>query len=240
MKKYPAIVKGKRTKLYVAWSNMAQRCNNPNNPQYKHYGGRGITICEEWKSYDNFHEWAMSNGYTDSLTLDRIDVNGNYSPDNCRWVSMKVQGRNRRNNVKLEGKCLSEIAEENNLTDSLVRSRYSCGNTDIEDLTKPVRSHIDICGRSIKELAMEQKIPEKLIRNRYRKGIRDANKLCDQINKNKASCDILLIGGKTFRELSVESGIPIGVLRNRYYMQKKLSVEELTAPYRPRAKRTAL
>lgn len=88
------------TRLYRIYQGMKQRCNNPKAPHYKDYGGRGIKICKEWNTPDGFpafHEWAMNNGYSDDLTIDRIDVNGNYEPNNCRWVTNLVQARNKRN-----------------------------------------------------------------------------------------------------------------------------------------------
>ena len=101
------------TRLYGIYQKMKERCLNPRNDHYKNYGGRGITICEEWlKSYIPFREWALDNGYTDKLTIDRIDVNGNYEPSNCRWVTAKEQALNKRNNIKItinnETRCLTE------------------------------------------------------------------------------------------------------------------------------------
>lgn len=89
-------------RLYNTWANIKDRCFNKNHQAYNRYGGRGITMCDEWKSYVAFREWASTNGYTDELTIDRIDVNGNYEPNNCRWVTMKTQQNNRRDNKYLE------------------------------------------------------------------------------------------------------------------------------------------
>lgn len=79
---------------------MRDRCNNPNNDHYKNYGGRGISVCEEWDNaengFENFYKWAMENGYSDELTIDRKNVNGNYEPSNCRWATMAEQVRNQR------------------------------------------------------------------------------------------------------------------------------------------------
>lgn len=92
---------GKGTRLYKVWLSMHNRCTNQNANTYKYYGGRGISICEEWKSFDAFRSWALENGYDSSAkrgqcTIDRIDNNDNYKPDNCRWVSMKEQRKNQR------------------------------------------------------------------------------------------------------------------------------------------------
>lgn len=85
-----------RTKLYKRWTAMHQRCENHKNDSYHNYGGRGISVCEEWSDYGAFKEWALVNGYEDGLTLDRIDVDGNYEPSNCRWTTYSVQLSNRR------------------------------------------------------------------------------------------------------------------------------------------------
>lgn len=84
-----------RTKLNKVWRNMKDRCFNPNNKRFPHYGGRGIDVCQEWKdNYVSFRNWAISNGYKIGLSLDRIDNDGNYCPQNCRWVNSIIQNNN--------------------------------------------------------------------------------------------------------------------------------------------------
>ena len=99
------------TRLYAIWKNMNTRCKNTNNPRFKDYGGRGIKICSEWKEFINFRIWAMSNEYSKNLTIDRVNVNGNYEPLNCRWATYKEQNNNKRNSrgkIEREVKIIGE------------------------------------------------------------------------------------------------------------------------------------
>lgn len=102
-----------QSRLYNIWSNMKQRCYNSKNKSFLDYGARGITICTEWKeNFDFFYNWAIKNGYADNLTIDRINFNGNYEPNNCRFISKEEQARNKRNNHNIticnETHCMSE------------------------------------------------------------------------------------------------------------------------------------
>lgn len=108
-----------RTRLYNVHRTMVGRCTNPNAHEYENYGGRGIKVCNEWRDFEAFAKWALENGYAEKergkCTLDRINPNGDYEPSNCRWVTMKTQERNKRNNHLItfrgETHCMSEWAE---------------------------------------------------------------------------------------------------------------------------------
>lgn len=124
---------GKRyTRLHKIWRDMKQRCYNKHNTSYKYYGKRGIKMCDEWlNDFMNFYTWAMTNGYNDKLSIDRIDVNGNYEPNNCRWATRKQQARNRRSNkyYTINGKthCIKEWCKILNLNYKTVYTRLSRG-----------------------------------------------------------------------------------------------------------------
>lgn len=121
-----------QTNLYHVWSSMKDRCRNKNNKYYERYGGRGISICEQWKEdFEEFKKWSYENGYTEGLSIDRRDNDGNYTPDNCRWVDQTTQNRNKSNVVwiELEGevKRLIEWAEELDIKPSILHDRMRAG-----------------------------------------------------------------------------------------------------------------
>lgn len=121
---------GKRqTRLYNTWVRLRDRCRNPKNKSYQNYGGRGITYCKEWERFEIFYEWAMSNGYKDGLTIERIDNSKGYCPENCRWATIKEQARNRRTNhlltYKGETKTITEWAEQYNMPPLTLRARVT-------------------------------------------------------------------------------------------------------------------
>lgn len=120
------------TRLYHILKGMKDRCYRTNYKYYKHYGGRGIRVCNEWlDDFMNFYNWAMNNGYRDNLSIDRIDNDENYSPDNCRWVDQKTQNNNKRDCVylKYDGKTqtITQWADELKLNRSTMYMRHRNG-----------------------------------------------------------------------------------------------------------------
>lgn len=118
-------------RIYNIWNGMMGRCYNQKAKFYNDYGGRGIYVCDEWYDVNNFVEWALVNGYNKKLTIDRIDVNGNYEPDNCRWITNKEQQNNKRNNVFIEyqgeTKTLQQWSEILEINHTVIRNRLKRG-----------------------------------------------------------------------------------------------------------------
>lgn len=143
-----------KTNIYYAWHSMKARCYNPTDHNYSRYGNRGITVCDEWRnSFESFLRWATSNGYHEGLTLDRIDNDGNYCPNNCRWVTTSVQNNNRSVsiNITYNGKTqnLSEWCKELNLPYMRIWERIcSYGFTFEEAIAEPLYGR---CGKQKKE-----------------------------------------------------------------------------------------
>jgi hypothetical protein len=133
------------SRFYETWRSMKQRCYYKKHRNYKYYGARGIKVCKEWLSFKNFHEWAEKNCSHEGLTLDRIDVNDNYCPKNCKWSTRIEQSRNTRRNVFISyngvSKCISEWAKELNINPTTLWYRIVKYKWSIEKaLNTPLRN----------------------------------------------------------------------------------------------------
>jgi len=133
--------------IYRRWIGMRNRCNNPNDPSYIRYGGRGICVCEEWEdNFPAFLQWSYANGWAKDLSLDRIDNDGPYSPENCRWTSNIIQSNNKRNNHYLdwhgETKSVSDWGREVGIQPATIIGRLKRGWSVEDALTiSPVGNH---------------------------------------------------------------------------------------------------
>lgn len=132
-------------RIYRIWRAMQNRCNCPSQYAYQYYGGRGIKVCDEWaNSFQAFSEWAMSHGYSDNLTIDRIDNDGNYCPENCRWITTYEQRLNKRNSILVDyegqkmpaAEVAHKLSEESGLPYSVLYERLRRGVSGA-DLLKP-------------------------------------------------------------------------------------------------------
>lgn len=132
-----------KTKLYHVYHAMLQRCYDTKFKFYHHYGGRGIRVCPEWQHYEPFRDWALSNGYEDGLSIEREDVNGNYTPDNCKWIPMSEQANNKRRTVHVEWDgetvTLRDLADQYGLERMILYCRIVKMGWSIEDaINRPV------------------------------------------------------------------------------------------------------
>ena len=143
------------TRLYKIWSSMKYRCKRKRGKDYYRYTLRGITVCEEWQAYENFRNWSLANGYADDLTIDRIDNDKGYSPDNCRWATHKQQGLNKRTTkyITIGNETLTAVewSERTGIAYATILWRLKKGWTPYDAVYKP------LC---------EEKVPKK-----YRKDI---------------------------------------------------------------------
>lgn len=159
-----------KTRLKNLYKSMVYRCNNEKDKNYKSYGGRGISVCEEWMGecgFQNFKKWAYENGYDENKgrkeqSLDRIDNNKGYSPDNCRWVSMKIQSNNKRTNAYLiykgERHTKAEWAEIIGIPTKEIDNRLKRGKTVTEAFETPLKHYVDRANREIRCMVIGNKI----------------------------------------------------------------------------------
>lgn len=131
------------SRLWKIWESMHERCEYEKHPHYNSYGGRGVVVCDEWSSYLPFAKWAKQNGYKKDLTIDRIDNDGNYEPQNCRWATVKEQQNNKRTNrmVNYQGKeyTLTQLAELVGIGKTTLKERLNLGWSVEDAVTRPVR-----------------------------------------------------------------------------------------------------
>ena len=138
-----------KTRLYEIWVGMKKRCYNPKSKAYERYGGRGITICPEWlDDFMNFYNWSMANGYSDDLSIDRINVNGNYEPDNCRWSTRKEQSCNTRRtklfNHNGKAKTLKQISLDEKINYNTLLKKVSENGNDVDKAIYEIKNRIRI------------------------------------------------------------------------------------------------
>lgn len=134
--------------LYGTWKNMKRRCYSPNDKRAKFYSGKGVIVCDEWRNdYSAFRNWALANGYKEGLTIDRIDNNGNYCPENCRWATAKIQANNQSRNRLLtyngETLTMSEWADKLGITYGTINHRVQRGWSMARIVSTPQRRHIN-------------------------------------------------------------------------------------------------
>ena len=225
--------KTRRDELRIAkiLRGMRYRCKNPKYHDYHRYGGRGITVCEEWdKNTDSFIKWSLNNGYDSNKSIDRIDVNKGYSPDNCRWVDMNTQQNNRGNNIILSYKgeqhTIRDWADILGVEYEVIKDRYHKGWDVVDILEKPKNSHrtlLTLHGETkyIADWAKELDVEVNTLRHRVKRGYSDD----DIINGKRSNVKspkpkiTLEYNGKeqSLSKWSKELGANKGTLYNRYY-----------------------
>lgn len=175
------------TRLYGVWCHIKERCKNPHSPAYKNYGGRGICICNEWANdFQRFYEWAMGSGYKDGLTIERVNVNGNYCPENCCWITREEQARNKRNlrMVEIDGEevTLKEACRRMNLPYQAVHLRITRYGMSVEDaLNKPFIDKKNCLAQKCRDHGL----PYGTVRARLKSGWSEERALSEPIHEEK-------------------------------------------------------
>lgn len=147
------------SRIYNIWAGMKSRCSNPKTKFYHRYGGRGITVCVKWaNSFEIFKDWALKHGYAENLSLDRIDNDGKYSPDNCRWVTQREQANNKECTYHYQGKSLADWAKELNIKHRTLRGRLERGWSWEETVTTPLIPNMDKMRKVKKNKALQTSV----------------------------------------------------------------------------------
>jgi len=214
-----------RRNLYNRWYKIIDRCYNRENISFNNYGGRGIKVCDAWRnSFESFYNWSLENGYNPNLTIDRINNDGNYNPENCRWVDLYVQANNKRNNVFIEYNnkkyTFKEAGKILNMDENSVRSRKKRGWSDEKIMTTP-RTDNEIYltyngdKKSISDWSKYTGLPKYIIHYRLEKGWN----VKDILNKSTKDREIKLTYNdktKTISEWAVELKVSKDKLYKRY------------------------
>lgn len=175
------------SRIYCIWNGILSRTKYKSLKDKKNYWGRGISVCKEWEDFSRFYEWSLKNGYSDNLTIDRIDVNGDYCPENCRWATRKEQSNNTTKNVRIcffgKEKTISEWSDYLNISYNTLWKRIKKCNSK-KDLSIPVKKKfiIEYLGErfNLKEICIKFNKNYKIIHRSYKRG----KKLQDLISKD--------------------------------------------------------
>lgn len=169
---------GYGSRLYWIWHNMKARCTNVKATGYEHYGGRGIRVFDDWQEYKSFRKWALDNGYNDDLTIDRVNVDGNYEPSNCRWANWKEQSNNKRSNhyYTYQGvtKTIKQWSEDTGINHETLRYRIMQGWSEEDVFGKNPIEPVSITYKGVTHTASDwakiMGIRKNLILERLRRG----------------------------------------------------------------------
>lgn len=212
-----------KTRLYHIWCGIKRRCYRESETSYHRYGGRGITLCEEWKDYSSFKRWAEANGYSDELSIDRINNNGNYDPSNCRWATCQEQARNKESVKKVIINdityYLSDLAKETGINIKTLWYRLDSGvpieNLLDSSLIRKDAAYAIINGEKVlvTDIAKQAGVSDSAIRVRIKNGITGV----DLFKPNQFKYSSITINGEThtLSEWSRISGIPRSTLQGR-------------------------
>ena len=198
------------TRLYRIYRGIRTRCFNPLDSHYPDYGGRGITVCNEWLTFEGFVEWALENGYQDSLNIERIDNNGGYCPENCKWASHAEQNNNKRNNhlVTFNGvtKTLAEWEAEIGVSADTLQTRLYRGWSEERALTTPVKSYTSLYNKDVNRQVTETRIKRIFCGMKQRCYNSKSSSYKYYGGKGIDICREWLINSKSFVKWSIENG----------------------------------